>query len=780
MSSDPHTKAMPETGGLSLARSKKDFSAKSLETSLDPWVLLGGFRRRWLQASITGMLFAVLVGGAIWFLSPSGKHYVRSLLHVMPRDPYVLFPKNDARDPYSFELYRQTQMALASSRYVVNAALKQDQPERVADLPIIKELIAQGVDPVQWLESEVRADFSTPETMRISMQGDRAKEMIVLVNAVTKAYLIEFADKEKNYRQKRIDGLRKVHARFNENIQAKRNVLRDVAKAAGTTSAQLLAVQQQIALQQLGMAKSELADIKLQERRLQNKMDVQVAFEKGGEDLALGLYCYPPTAHPATASVSLAIAGALRRAHAPDAQVEALLKERFEELIQSDPEFRKYLDRETELIDLIPALRRVIPPDGAKGPAHARETELENVRKTLKAKRDEVRPKYLAKLLRESNGMALSSSAKLRMEMGYLHQLEKVVAKDVEQLIKENQLLNESSLDLEEVRDYLERWQGYYGRATAELDTFEVEESAPSRITLLEEAVVYDGGPKRLRMMQLGGFGTFALICFAFSWWEVRARRVNSPTQLVQTTGMPLIGTLPDYSKVAQSQKKSVDAYESILSDSVDAVRTLLLFISKMEGIRAVLVTSAVTGEGKTFSACHLAASLARTGRKTLLLDCDIRNPAVHKVFDIELVPGLSEVLRVECELPSAVRPSNVENLFILPAGQGCNLALRVLALQKTGEVFKELREQFDFIIVDSSPVLPVPDALLVAQHTDAALFAILRDVSQFPRVHAAYQRLGNLGVRILGAVFNGNKDELSSMYNYAFPTANKSSSDSM
>jgi succinoglycan biosynthesis transport protein ExoP len=363
----------------------------------------------------------------------------------------------------------------------------------------------------------------------------------------------------------------------------------------------------------------------------------------------------------------------------------------------------------------------------------------------------------------------------LQVEKNYYLQLEKILETDVEQLIKEDQFLNKSNLDLESIKDDLARSETYWKRVATEIDSLEVEQSAPARITLLEEAIIGDGGRNttRLATMGLGGLGSLALVCLAFAFWEYRAHRVYSPTQMIQLTGMKLMGTLPD-SKPAQTRKKSADGYDSILSDSVDAMRTLLLFISKMEGVRTVLITSAVAGEGKTFSACHLAASLARAGRKTLLLDCDIRKPAVHKVFEVEFLPGLCEVLREECDLAAGIRSANVDNLFIMPSGQADVLAFQMLVLEKTAAVFDALKKQFDFIVVDSSPVLPVPDALVIAQHTDAAVFSILRDVSQYPKVHAAYQRLGNLGIRILGAIFNGSKDEASAMYkyNYATPSA--------
>jgi succinoglycan biosynthesis transport protein ExoP len=715
---------------------------------------------------MVGLFLSGLVAVSLWFLLPLPKQMVRSLLFVSSKDPYILFPRNDG---YSFDMYQRSQIAAVKSRFVISAALKQRDPDTIANLAIIQE----KPDPIQWLEKELQVDFSvSPEQMRISLRGDNTGEMKLLVNAVTKAYLTEFVDREKNKRLDRLEQLKRAFSKIDEQKQKKKGNLDAVIKTAGTGDSHLLLFKQQMALQQLSMAKNELADIRTQVRRLQVKIASQMMQDRRGEDLALALYCQPPLAFPPTGTVSMAIAGILMRERAQESQIPAFVKEQVEDLIRTDPEFRKYVKRENELTNLIAALHKVNPPDAPKEPVLANEEELTKVRATMETKRKEIRPKYLDRILREAKMNSTSSLAQLQVEKNYLLLLEKNVESDVEQFVKDDQFLNKSNLDLESMKDELARTEIYWKKVAGEIDNLEVEQAAPSRISQLEEAIIADPGHSttRLGMIGLGGLGSLALVCLGFGFWEFRAQRVNSPSQLVQVTGMQLMGTLPDYTRIAQSRKTSVEGYDGILSDSVDAMRTLLLFISKMEGIRTVLVTSAVAGEGKTFSACQLAASLARSGRKTLLLDCDIRNPTVHNAFELEYLVGLCEVLREECNLAEAIHSCSVDNLFIMPAGQADVLALRLLALDKTAVVFSALKNQFDFIVVDSSPVLPVPDALVIAHHTDAAVLSILRDVSQYPKVHSAYQLLGSLGIRILGAIFNGSKDESSAMYSYVLP----------
>jgi capsular exopolysaccharide synthesis family protein len=192
-----------------------------------------------------------------------------------------------------------------------------------------------------------------------------------------------------------------------------------------------------------------------------------------------------------------------------------------------------------------------------------------------------------------------------------------------------------------------------------------------------------------------------------------------------------------------------------------------------------VLVTSAVASEGKTSLACQLAASLARAGLRTLLIDADLRKPAIHQTFSVPAGPGFSELLRGETDLTSVFRPTSVNGLWILPAGRGDAVANQALSQGRAGELLGQLRQQFDFILIDSSPVLPVVDALLLGQHTDGALISVLCGSSRIPSVYSASQRLEALGIRTLGAIVSGVAlDGASSRYpSYApraQPTENK------
>jgi polysaccharide biosynthesis transport protein len=197
--------------------------------------------------------------------------------------------------------------------------------------------------------------------------------------------------------------------------------------------------------------------------------------------------------------------------------------------------------------------------------------------------------------------------------------------------------------------------------------------------------------------------------------------------------------------------------YRHNLIESIDAIRTMLLRSAPNEKLCTIMVTSAVGSEGKTTLASNLAMSLARAGRKTLLVDCDLRRPSAHQLFEQTLQPGFSEVVLREVELLDAIRPTTTDpNLHLLPAGQWDREVIQELAKHGTIGIFEKLQQEFDFVIVDSHPVLPATDSLLIGQHVDAVIVSLMRDVSQVHHVHAACQQLSTLGIRVFGAVVNG------------------------
>jgi capsular exopolysaccharide synthesis family protein len=172
--------------------------------------------------------------------------------------------------------------------------------------------------------------------------------------------------------------------------------------------------------------------------------------------------------------------------------------------------------------------------------------------------------------------------------------------------------------------------------------------------------------------------------------------------------------------------------------------------------VRSLLVTSAVDGEGKTSLAGHLAISLARAGFRTLLVDGDVQAPSAHALFDLPAAPGLCEVLRGEATADQAVRQTGLPGLSVLPAGAWDLIARQALVGHRWKAVKVDLEAGYDFVVIDSGPILLVSDSLLLARDADGVLLSVLIDVSRVASVEETRDRLRTVGANVLGVVVNG------------------------
>jgi capsular exopolysaccharide synthesis family protein len=275
-----------------------------------------------------------------------------------------------------------------------------------------------------------------------------------------------------------------------------------------------------------------------------------------------------------------------------------------------------------------------------------------------------------------------------------------------------------------------------------------------------ETIAVLRNDPKgRLQAASLGGAGCCALVMLAVSWRELRLRRITSGSDIAAGIDLPVLGNVPGIGMRRTLSREQLEG-GGRLSEALDALRTVLLHDGG-KGSRVLLVTSAVGGEGKTSLASLLAASLARAWRKTLLLDADLRKPEAHQLFHTELEPGLSEVLRGEAEPADVIQPTDLSRLWMISAGHWNAHAVQALAQDGAGRLFDPLKEQFDFIVIDACPILPVADALLLCTHVDAVLLAVRSGVSRLPVVQAARQRLAALEAPLRGAVLMGRDNDL-------------------
>jgi capsular exopolysaccharide synthesis family protein len=686
---------------------------------LEPIALLKALRRRWPLALGAGLLCAAVAAGAAYALLPPAKYTARAIFHVNAVPPRILL---NVREVYSdYGAYQRTQLALIKSRLVLNAALK---GEKVTGL----RCVARQADPIEWLEKELQVDFANgSEILRISMSSDEAEEPVVLVNAVTQAYQDEVVDVETKQRRERFDLLKETWNRYQENLREKRKEVKRLTELAGSDDKRTVASLHQHELDRLGRAEDELARVEAELR------DLHVEYEvlEGEGDAA-------------AATISRAM---IEDEIAQDSTIEVL---------------DGRAARAQRSLDQVSRLARA----GSDPSVQRLRNELEAARAAITAQRKKLYPVIAQQLQERMRGDARAKTAQLQKQIKILTKIKDALADDVRRLSDRSVKLTRDSVDLFSIQEEITNADSVAKTIGAEVEALNLELQAPPRIRLLENATLprTKDETRPLKMALMVGFCAFAFALVGISFWEFRAGRIDSVDEVVHHLGMRVVGTLPalpDRSRLGSLGDARNLRLRNLLIESVDAARTALLHVSRTEGVRVVMVASAVGGEGKTSLAGHLATSLARSGRRTLLIDGDLRRPSAHLLFDLPQGPGLSEVLRGAVNLADVAQPALADGLWMIPAGHCDGATIQALASVDLREMLDRLKEQFDFIVIDSSPVLPVADALLIGQHVDAALFSIMRDVSRLPKVQAAYERLSTLGIRLLGAIVTGTQGEL-------------------
>jgi len=191
-------------------------------------------------------------------------------------------------------------------------------------------------------------------------------------------------------------------------------------------------------------------------------------------------------------------------------------------------------------------------------------------------------------------------------------------------------------------------------------------------------------------------------------------------------------------------------------AESYRHLRTAVLFSTPPQAPKAILVTSAGVGEGKTVTAANLAVAIADAGARVALLDVDLRDPLCHRLLGVESDRGLSTLLRGRDRLEDVIIQLDAPRLSFLPAGPVPPNPAELVGSQRMAALMRQLRGEFDFVILDSPPVLPVTDALLLAHLADAVVF-VMNGQKSSPRdlVRRARDQLVQVGGNVIGVVVN-------------------------
>lgn len=260
---------------------------------------------------------------------------------------------------------------------------------------------------------------------------------------------------------------------------------------------------------------------------------------------------------------------------------------------------------------------------------------------------------------------------------------------------------------------------------------------------------------------------------------DMADKTFRSPEEIRTKLGWPVLGHLPQIpastleSIESDSDLQGVDRTivtfhrpKSQVAEAYRVVRTALYFSLQGEAHKIIQVTSPDPGDGKTTLSANLAVAIAQSNRKTLLLDADFRRPRVHKLFEVPEGVGVTSVLAGTAELVDAVRSTAVENLWVLPRGIRPPNPSELLSSSEFTALLEVLREQYDYIVLDTPPLLAVSDPAVVVPLADTVILTVRVKKSARPAAIRAAEVLASLDATVAGVVVNGVNRK--SEYGYA------------
>lgn len=702
---------IPVSAGRSRPESPRGATSTTSGRELTALSLLIAFRRRWVPALLVGVPATLLVTALVWQLIPA-RYESSAVLKIQQFEQVLSFDTKERRA--DFLTYRDTQKAFIRSRGVVTAALR--NPD-VAGCRTLQEIDY----PVDWLMKELNVDEQTSdEFLKISLEGEHPEDLALIVNAVKDAYMDEVVYNERNERIEQLRRLEKEFLEKDRKVRAAQENIDRLAESLGTGDEKIAVLNQSLIQEQLRDLQKDLREIN--GRIIAEEAARQSLTERGVEadERTMGGLLGTPTL-PSPPTESPAGPGGMNdRLQRELVSVRQQIAQYRQQLRNADhPDLLALKEQERQLLTL---LTGAVPVDPETGSA-----------------------------------VAVS-------RLDWLRKQREKLKVDIEVLEEELREVGRRAVELEREKRDIELDQSTRDDLATQINHRRVELNAPQRITVVQDAHVPEKREvaKKFQLSGLSAVATFGCCVLGFTLFEWLSHRVGSTRDLTGDAGLQVLGTIPSplSGGIAGTglfaRTVDPDRWQRAVTESMDVVRTYLMRHLDPGRPASILITSASANEGKTSITCQLAASLARTGKRVALVDCDFRRPSAFEHVRAEAGPGLSEYLRGEVQAEDIRQPTSARGLTFIPAGAVDQQVLQRLAGDGGRLLISELKAQFDFVLIDTSPLMFVAEPSMLAQNADIVLLATRRDYSRVPWVVQARDSLRSLQVPLLGAIMVG------------------------
>jgi capsular exopolysaccharide synthesis family protein len=379
------------------------------------------------------------------------------------------------------------------------------------------------------------------------------------------------------------------------------------------------------------------------------------------------------------------------------------------------------------------------------------------------------RREQLLKIFRLQSGEQLESKkASLAMEIQNLE-------KDVKQWDGKMLEIQGKTAEYQRLKGNSQRIQALYDRLLATMQTLDVnKEITPESVTIMEPATRafrdQSAIGKGMAIASAVGVGLGVLLLLFLDRLD---DRMISYTELKELFDEEIVGQIPRERFLGRTRQVALvgptDGRHSFV-ESYRNLRSSLLYMAQAEGrSKTLLVTSSVPNEGKSLTAANLAITMASAGSRVMLVDADARKGALHTRFEVPAAPGLTEVLGQGLNWQEAVQATKYANLSLLPQGTFAPNASELFISDMTKQFLRDASAKYDYVILDTVPVMAADDVTSLAPHVDGVIFVVRADFTSARVARAALHSLYQRQVRVLGLVFNSARPSTEDYYYYRY-----------
>ncbi|MDA7977324.1 MAG: polysaccharide biosynthesis tyrosine autokinase [Pirellulales bacterium] len=689
-------------------------------------------RRWWKLCLPVGLILAVGASVAIWFLKKP-EYQSDAWLQIHSAKPFLAFEGSSLEDRLSMARFRGTQAQLIQSPVILHPVVNKLD---ASELDVMPPAIDQQIE---WLrERVVVASPGESEFFKVSFTANDPEMARNVVELIVKEYLRY--RREVDRKERETDLLQRLDEEQANHEEAKELIQKEIQKLFAQVYPSL---DPGIFDEQgSGMVQANPLAV-LEAKRLDTLMDKAI-MNRELRELQLGVDELP--AEPPEELVDAAV----------DADEEILVK-----VAEVDEAKRLYDDAFAKAPNL-PVVEQL------KDEWVDKQDELDRLR-------SEVRPEIQENMRNEMAGQLKSKRiqrvADIEASLRNFDEYEKVLKGQIDKKKEELKALGATRLELQEAIRRRDIEDSALTRLSVRRTELQTERGAPEQVNLkaaplLPTASVSTAWPYIF-------LASLVCLCLPFGVtmaWEFWTKRVSNSRDIKHSSMINVIGEITQF----PTRRLDVDAEldgTPIYEESIDQVCATLMYSPQTEDMRIFAVCSAVSGEGKTSVAAQLAMSLARAcSERVLLIDGDLRDPDIANLFHIDESPGLSEVLSSRCSPREAIFADWQPKLHLLAAGYLSDRPQAIFGQGRFQAVLKELAAGYDYVVIDTPPILCASEALAIAKAADGVLVCSMRDKSRTSQVAAAVSRVRDAGGTPVGCVLSGipRRDYLNHYGTYA------------